>query len=104
MPRAILKNGVILPLEPLPADWEEGTALTVERQGLAERNGVSPHGTDRWMDEVEALAAQGSPDSDEELDQAIAQIRQQGKDLACQGIGSTFLTTDRAVLYRENKS
>lgn len=85
MPRAILRNGVILPLEPLPADWEEGTELTVERQGLAEANGASPHATDRWMDEVEALAAQVSPDSDKELDQAIAQIRQQAKDLARQG-------------------
>jgi hypothetical protein len=85
MPRAILKNGVILPLEPLPPDWEEGTELTVERQNVADTNGVSPHGTDRWMDEVEALAAQVSAESDEELDQAIAQIRRQAKDLARQG-------------------
>jgi hypothetical protein len=90
MPRAVLKNGVILPLEPLPPEWAEGTELVVERQGVAEANGVSPqgvspHGTDRWMDEVEALAAQVSPESDAELDQAIAQIRQQAKDLARQG-------------------
>ncbi len=85
MPRAVLRNGVILPVEPLPPEWEEGAELTVERQIMAEANGGSPHATDRWMDEVEALAAQIIPDSDQELERAIANIRRQAKDLARQG-------------------
>lgn len=30
MPRAVLKNGVICPLEPLPSEWEDGRELRVE--------------------------------------------------------------------------
>jgi hypothetical protein len=30
MLKALLKNGVIYPLEPLPADWKDGKELRVE--------------------------------------------------------------------------
>jgi hypothetical protein len=30
MPKAVLKNGVILPLEPLPPEWADGRELSVD--------------------------------------------------------------------------
>jgi hypothetical protein len=48
-------------------------------------NGVHP--TDAWMDEVEAIAAQGNPEDDQRLNAAIQAIRQQQKDLARKKLG-----------------
>jgi hypothetical protein len=84
MPRAVLRKGLIQPLEPLPAEWEEGTELEVER---ASSNGThaASESTDQWMDAVEALAARTDADSDAEFAEAIAAIRKEAKDLARQG-------------------
>ncbi len=84
MPRALLKNGVICPIEPLPADWHDGTELTIEKYQPA-TNGSAVSFTDHWMDEVEALAAKGSVAEDKKLTEAIAQIRHGAKELARQG-------------------
>jgi hypothetical protein len=35
MLKAVLRKGVIVPLEPLPAEWEEGVALEVARAAAA---------------------------------------------------------------------
>lgn len=47
-------------------------------------DGVGVH-TDEWMNEVEAAAAQSDEEDDARLTQALAAIRQQGKELARQG-------------------
>src|SRR5262245_17968061 len=83
MPRAILKNGSICPTEPLPPDWTEGTELTVERS--PETNGAARPTTDKWMDKVEELAREGDSSSDDQLIAALAEIRQQAKELARRG-------------------
>lgn len=81
MPRAVLKNGLIQPVEPLPLEWSDGTELQVERvETLHELgNGVE---SARWMSAVEKLAERIDPAEDVKLEQAIAAIRQQGKDTA----------------------
>jgi hypothetical protein len=84
MIRAIVNHGVIVPRDPLPDDWQEGTEVAVEKSpqsGPAE-NGVHP--TDAWMDEVEASAAQGDPEDDKRLEAAVQSIREREKDLARQ--------------------
>jgi hypothetical protein len=84
MPRALLKNGVICPIEPLPADWHEGTELTIEKYQPA-TNGSAISTTDQWMDEVEALAAKGSLAEDKKLTEAVAPIRHEARELARKG-------------------
>ena len=84
MPRAVLKNGVIYPVEPLPPEWRDGTELQVERSSEGV-NGTAGESTDRWMDEVEALAARIPAGEDDKLLAAITQIRQEAKDLARKG-------------------
>ncbi len=85
--KAVVKNGVIVPRDPLPEDWTEGTEVDVERAAgePGARNGVHP--TDAWMDDVEAITAQGDPEDDLRLDAAIQEIRRREKDLARKKLG-----------------
>jgi len=56
MIKAVVTNGVIVPRDPLPETWREGTEVTVEKfpgDTAAEQNN---HPTNAWMDEVEAIA------------------------------------------------
>ena len=59
MVKDVVQNGVIVPRTPLPADWQEGTEVEVEKTAPngAVENGVHP--TDAWMDEVDAIDAVG---------------------------------------------
>jgi hypothetical protein len=84
MVKAIIKKGVFVPQEPLPSDWTEGVEVEVDRplpspQELEE--------LDRWYAELEALAAQGDPEDDARLERALAEVRQQEKDLARKQLG-----------------
>ncbi len=64
-----------------------GEAETPGEAAATERcaNGVDP--TDAWMDEVEAIAAQGNPEDDLRLEAAIQAIRQQQKEAALKKLG-----------------
>src|SRR5260370_1051297 len=87
MVKAIVKNGVIVPREPLPADWQEGTEVEVEKAPTDTDRKNGKHPTDAWMDEVEAIAAQGDPADDLRLEAAIEQIHCREKNLARKGLG-----------------
>ena len=76
MIRAVISNGVIVPREPLPEEWQEGTQVSVQREVVPT---ADKSGTDTWMDEVETLARQGDSQDDERLDAAICEIRQREK-------------------------
>jgi hypothetical protein len=84
MIKAVVKNGVVVPRDPLPPDWQEGTEVEVEKTGSggAVENGIHP--TDAWMDEVERCAAQQDPADDLRLQQAIDEERRAAKELARQ--------------------
>ncbi len=84
MIKAVVKGGMLVPRDPLPADWQDGTEVQVERT-LAKMAGNHP--TDTWMDEVEAVAAKGDPVDDLRLEAAIQDVRQREKDLARQKLG-----------------
>lgn len=84
MPKAILKNGLIYPVEPLPSDWQDGAEVQIEKVPAHPDTGDKSR-TDHWMDAVEALAAQGEDDDDRLFQDAITAIRQQAKELARQG-------------------
>jgi len=87
MIKAIVKNGVVVPRDPLPLDWQEGTEVDVEKS----TNGTCEHGThptDEWMNEVEAIARQGDPADDLRLEAAIQDVRRREKELARKRMGA----------------
>jgi len=51
--RAILRHGIIQPVEPLPRTWAEGQELVVE-----EPDGLRGEEIGQWAQELEAAAAQ----------------------------------------------
>jgi hypothetical protein len=82
MPRAILRDGVIYPIEPLPPEWEDGRELWVE-----DAPAESPEALDRWYQEMEALCTAGDPEDDKRLEAALAEARRQAKALARRELG-----------------
>lgn len=76
MTRAILKNGVIYPLDPLPPEWTDGKELRVEDAGEPES---SPEDIDRWYQELEMLVAQNDPKDMERLEAALKEADDQAK-------------------------
>lgn len=81
MPRAVLKDGLIHPVEPLPAEWDDGTQLQVEKAAESGSDGMKSR-TDEWMDKVEALAASISPQDDDQLMASVAGIRKSEREAA----------------------
>ena len=87
MIKAIIKNGVIVPRDPLPTDWQEGTEVEVEKTASNGAHENDIHATDAWMDEVEAIASQGDPADDLRLQAALLDVHRREKDLARKRLG-----------------
>jgi hypothetical protein len=77
MPRAILKDGVLYPLEPLPPEWKEGQELIVD---LAPAHDMSPEEVDRWAEEMDAVCAEIDPEDEARLQAAIDEHRRWAKE------------------------
>src|ERR1700733_11205183 len=78
--KAILKNGAIVPEEPVPKDWDDGTQLRVEKMPPAE---APPNDDlDRWMEAVQAAADDMDAEDEIILEKTIREIRGQARDLA----------------------
>jgi hypothetical protein len=73
MLKAILRQGVIVLLEPLPPEWEEGSALEVAKAQ------AEPMDIDGWAKSMNQLCADGSAEEEEVMRRAIEQHRQQAK-------------------------
>src|SRR5438067_297805 len=70
MLKAILKNGVIQPLEPLPPDWTEGMELEVQKA-----TGTLPsEAADDWFARMEELCADSTPEDEARLQEALAAL------------------------------
>lgn len=76
MIRAVIRNGAIQPLEPLPLEWEDGKELIVEEddeipdaQTLAE-----------WQREMDQAMAAVPPEEDERFLKALAEIEAESKE------------------------
>jgi hypothetical protein len=91
MPRAVLKNGVIHPLEPLPPEWADGKELMVEAASIDEDDVHDPvrdaEFADRWFNEMERLCADSTPEEEAALQAALDEIRRQGKELMRKEMG-----------------
>jgi hypothetical protein len=80
MTRAILKNGVIQPLEPLPAEWQEGLELRVEPLDETDVREPTPEEIDRDFRVLEEMCAQGNDEDDERMMQAMAESKRVAKE------------------------
>ena len=74
MPRAVLKNGLIYPVEPLPPEWAEGQELEVQEV----QNGT-PSGLEQWYQELEAMAAQNDEEDFARLKAALKEAHDLAK-------------------------
>jgi hypothetical protein len=80
MPRAVLKNGVIQPLEPLPAEWQEGQELRVEPFSENDWREPTQEEFEQAMRELEEMCAQGDAEEDERLMQAMVESNRVAKE------------------------
>lgn len=77
MPKAVLKNGVILPLEPLPPEWADGQELSVESAPIDDED----QDFERWMSELNALIAENDPADLDRVEKSIKAADDQAKGL-----------------------
>jgi hypothetical protein len=78
--RAILKDGKIQPVDPLPCDWIEGQVLSVDSNDV-ETTEVPPtkEELDAWEAEMEDSARRIPPDEHERFLQSIESHRSESK-------------------------
>lgn len=75
--KAILQKGAIVPLEPLPPEWEEGITLEVDRA-----NGAAPD-VDAWAEQMQRLCADSLPEEEARMQAALDEQHRQAKAQTC---------------------
>ena len=76
MIRAILKDGVIRPAEPLPPDWQDGQELLVDRQSPA----PAAQDIDEWARDLDEGARDITSEDAAALERALLEIERESKD------------------------
>jgi hypothetical protein len=76
MLKAVVSGGEIRPLEPLPADWQEGQQLRVEKA----EGETSVEDIDRDFAVLATLCEAGEPADEEQLERALQEARRQAKE------------------------
>jgi len=74
--KAILRDGRIQPLEPLPPDWIEGQELLVEEPASA---GTQAQ-VDQWANDLDKTTAQIPAEEHNRFLRALGEIEQETKD------------------------
>jgi hypothetical protein len=77
MTRAVVKNGVIVPIDPLPEEWADGRELWVE-EAIQSKN--SNHPLDEWIQDVEKSAAEVDQKDWEEMQAVLDAMHEEAKD------------------------
>jgi hypothetical protein len=77
MVKAVVSRGEIRPLEPLPADWQEGQKLRVEK---ADDGEPSVEEIDRDFSVLANLCETSEPGEEEQLERAVQEARRQAKE------------------------
>jgi hypothetical protein len=83
MPKAVLKDGVICPLEPLPPEWADGRELRVESAVDDDED----RDLDDWYKELNLLVAQNDPSDCARMERAIQLADEQAKALVRKQMG-----------------
>jgi len=73
--KAILRDGHIQPLEPLPSAWSDGQELVVEEPDSV----VAQTQLDQWEKELEAAAAQIPAEEHDRFGRALAENERESK-------------------------
>ena len=85
MTKAMLKNGQIIPLEPLPSEWKEGQEILLE---AAQEQEADIDDISSWLLDVEEAASAIPAESDREFVEAIRSIRAEAKIQAQRELGA----------------
>ena len=84
MVKAVMNRGEIRPLEPLPADWQEGQQLRVEKAD----DGETPiEEIDRDFAVLATLCEASDPADEEQLERALQEAHRQAKEQVRQQMG-----------------
>ncbi len=73
--RAVLRQGVIQPIEPLPPDWRDGQELVVESNGDTGSEAI-----EQWARELDAAAAEIPADQHARFLRALDEIERESKE------------------------
>jgi hypothetical protein len=84
MVRAVVAGGEIRPLEPLPADWQEGQPLRVEK---ADDGEMTAEEIDRDFAVLTKMCETSEPEDEEQLEQRLLEARRQAKELVRRQMG-----------------
>lgn len=71
--KAVLKNGMIYPQEPLPTEWGDGTELRIEKISSPELEANDDF--EQWMAQVQECANESDAEDEMILEQAVQDIR-----------------------------
>lgn len=77
MVKAVVRGGEIRSLEPLPADWQEGQSLRVEK---ADEGETSVEEIDRDFALLATLCETSEPEDEEQFDRALQEAHRQAKE------------------------
>jgi hypothetical protein len=75
MPKAILKNGSIMPTEPLPPEWKEGQELSVEALPVDDEDELD---IGEWLQQLEEMVARNDPADMAAIERSIQESKQKG--------------------------
>ena len=84
MVRAVVARGEIRPLEPLPADWQEGQPSRIER---AEGGEMTVDKIDRDFAVLAKMCEASEREDEEQLEQRLLEARRQAKELVRRQMG-----------------
>lgn len=84
MVKAVVYGGEIHPLEPLPADWQEGQPLRIEK---ADDGEPAVEEIDRDFAVLASLCATNEPDDEEHLERALGDARREAKEQVHRNMG-----------------
>jgi uncharacterized membrane protein len=73
--KAILRNGAIKPIEPLPAGWAEGQELLIEGTDVPTAEDLRA-----WAAEMEASAARLPAEEHEHFERALDEVERESKE------------------------
>jgi hypothetical protein len=77
MVKAVVHHGEIQPLEPLPADWQEGQTLRIEK---ADDGEMSVEEIDRDFALLASLCEDSEPADEEQLERVLQEARRLAKE------------------------
>ena len=86
MIKVLYRNGVLVPMDPLPADLAPESELFIEIKGPVRE--PTPEDLDRWWRELNELAAQMDPVDSARLQAALDERHRQAKEQARAEMGS----------------